>query len=98
MPSMIYKAKSVIIGRMKRKDMAEEYPCFISIFMNGNDPHKSGAVPDKTLHFDEIHKVMISRLDVKYLPLGNDIVINDLEEIEVKVEGPHISLTGKQSK
>jgi hypothetical protein len=93
---MIHKAKSIIIGRMKRKGLSEDYPCFISIFMNGNDPHKCGDVPAKTLDFDEVHKVIITNLDVNYLPMGNDLVINDLEEINVEVKGPHIYLTGKQ--
>jgi hypothetical protein len=96
---MKYKTKSLIIGRMKRKnDSDEEYPCFIGLFYKINDPHKSGQAPDQRLQYEQVHKIMIHGLDIKYLPMGNDLVINDLEEIDVTVEGPHITLTGKQKK
>ncbi|MEM4267989.1 MAG: hypothetical protein QXK37_04110 [Candidatus Woesearchaeota archaeon] len=96
---MIYKTKSVVIGRMKRKSKDDtEYPCFISLFYAVNDPHKSGLAPDKILQYEKVHKVVIEGLVVNYLPLGNDIVINELEEIDVMVNGPHIFLRGKQNK
>ena len=42
--------------------------------------------------------MIIQGLDVNYLLPGNDIVINDLEEIEVKEQGDHIYVKGKQKK
>jgi len=93
---MIYQTKSAIIGRMKRKGQDDDYPCFVSLFSNVNDPHKCGKAPDKTLHYQEVHKVVIRGLEVVYLPFGNDLVINNLSEISIDVEGSHIFVTGKQ--
>jgi len=92
-----YDTKSVVIGRKKRPNKEDtEYPCFLNLF-NINDPHKSGQVPEKMLDFEKIHKVTINGLDVNYLLPGNDLVINDLEFIEVEVQGPHVIITGQQS-
>ncbi len=94
---MKYEAKSVLIGRKKRVgENLDVRPCFISLFDN-NNPHKSGDVPKDIVEYPEIHKVMIRGLDVNYLLPGNDLVINDLEFIEVEVDGPHITVTGKQN-
>ena len=94
---MKYEAKSIIIGRMKRKNDDEEYPCFVHLF-SMNDPHKSGQVPDKMLDFEEVHKIIITGFDVNYLLEGNDIVINDLDYFELKQDGPHLYVSGKQKK
>ncbi len=91
-----YKTKSIIIGRKKgNKDNPDVRPCFISLF-DVNNPHKKAVVPFEVLDFESVHKVVIEGLNVNYLLPGNDLVINDLEFIEIKVEGPHIFLTGKQ--
>jgi hypothetical protein len=92
---MRYKTSSAMIGRAKRKDKESDYPTFIHLF-NVNDPHKTGKVPEEMLDFQETHKVMIKGLNVIYLPLGNDILINDLEYIDIETQGPHILLSGKQ--
>lgn len=93
-----YSTKSVIIGRKKgTSDDPDVRPCFISLF-DANDPHKKGIVPFEILEFEKVHKVEIDGLDVNYLLPGNDIVINDLEFIEVKIDGPHVSVNGKQGK
>jgi hypothetical protein len=93
---MKYETKAVIIGRMKRKNKDEEYPCFVHLF-DMNNPHKSGKVPQKMLDFDQIHKVIIEGLKINYLLEGNDLIVNNLEEIEINQEGPHLTITGKQS-
>ena len=93
-----YKAKSAIVGRKKRPSKDTElYPCFVHLF-SINEPHKSGEVPEKMLEFEEVHKVVITGLDVQYLLPGNDIVINDLEYLELQADGPHIFLKGRQKK
>lgn len=93
---MKYETKSIIIGRMKRVNQDEDYPCFVHLF-EMNDPHKSGKVPKKMLDFDQIHKVILKRLNVNYLLEGNDIVINNLEEVDVDQDGPHLIISGKQN-
>lgn len=91
-----YQAKSILIGRKKSyKDNPDVRPCFINMFKQ-NNPHKSGEVPFEVLEFEMIHKVIIKGLDINYLLPGNDLVINDLEEVLIGREGPHITITGKQ--
>jgi hypothetical protein len=95
---MKYKTKSVIVGRKKReKEEDISYPCFVSFF-SVNNPHTSGKVPDKILEFKKTHKVIITGLDINYLLGGNDLVINDLTEINLKHDNGHVHLTGKQKK
>ncbi len=91
-----YKTKSMIIGRMKRKDPDDEfYPCFVSFF-DINDPHKSGKVPKEQVEFQKTHKIVIKNLDINYLLAGNDLVINDLESVEIDDQSPHLFISGKQ--
>lgn len=93
---MKYPTKSVIIGRKKRENKEDEdYPCFVHLFDIKN-PHTSGKVPREMLDFPHIHKVIIKGLDVNYLLMGNDIVINDLQEIEIEVREGHVYITGTQ--
>ncbi len=93
---MEYETKSVIIGRKKREhDTDEAYPCFISMFDIRN-PHTTGEVPKQTIDIPLAHKVIITGLDVNYLVEGNDIVINDLEKIDIRVEEGHIYIKGVQ--
>jgi hypothetical protein len=95
---MQYRTKSVVIGRMKRKNKDDStYPCFIHLF-SINDPQKTAEVPDKMLDYADIDEVRISGLDVNYLLAGNDLVINDLESIDVNVTGSTISVKGKQKR
>ncbi len=97
---MKYKTRSIIVGRKKgvRAPSGEELLCFISFFRDINNPHKSTRVPDKIIEFEEIDRVAIKNLDINYLLPGNDIVINDLEEVEVKESGDNLVVTGKQTK
>lgn len=93
---MIYKTKSIIIGRKKRKTKDEiERPCFIALF-DINDPHKSTKVPKEILDYEKVDGVDINKLDIKYMLSGNDIVINNLKHIDVKLKGKTIFLKGKQ--
>jgi hypothetical protein len=95
---MQYRTKSVVIGRMKRKNKDDSsYPCFIHLF-SINDPQKTGEVPDKMLDYNDIDQIVISGLDVNYLLAGNDLVINDIDFIDVNVSGSTISVKGKHKK
>jgi hypothetical protein len=97
---MKYVAKSLIIGRKKRKEGQEHSPCFIALF-NTNKPHREGKVPDKILDFDEVRKVDVKGLDFEYQLEGSDIIIQDLTELSIddKNEGDCkvISIRGKQN-
>ena len=92
-----YETKSVIIGRKKGEKGADTQPCFIALF-DVNNPHKKNIVPKEIVDFPEVHKMTIKGLDINYLLPGNDLVINDLISIEVRKDGPHIYLNGKQEK
>lgn len=95
---MEYKAKSAIIGRMKRKNKDDDvYPCFVSLF-DINDPHKTAEVPTKKLEYEDMHKIVIKNVNINYLLAGNDLVINDLESIEIVDEQPHLYVKGYQKK
>ncbi|MFH1971953.1 MAG: hypothetical protein ABIJ18_00575 [archaeon] len=93
---MIYKTKSVLIGRKKRQDKEDfnHRPCYISLF-DKNNPHLCKDGPKQTIEFDKKHKVVIEGLNIHYLLPGNDLVINDLKELEVNEEGEIVKVTGK---
>ena len=91
---MRYQAQSILIGR--KKSTEKDYnlrPCFISLF-DDNNPHLSTEGPKEVLEFDAVHKVIIQGLKVNYLLPGNDLVINNLKEVEVEKNGPHITVKG----
>jgi len=93
---MKYKAKSILIARKSRKNKEDldHRPCFISLFEE-NEPHKNPKGPREVIEFDRKHRVEIEGLNVHYLLPGNDIVINNLEEIEVVEEGDNLKITGQ---
>ena len=92
------KAKSIIIGRKKRETKDDiERPCFIALF-DINDPHKSTKVPKEILDYEKVARVDINGLDIKYMLSGNDIVINNLMYVDVRLKGKIIFLKGKQKK
>ncbi len=97
---MKYNAKSIIIGRKKRKEGQEYSPCFIALF-NTNKPHRDGKVPDKILDFDEVRKVDVKGLDFEYQLEGSDIIIQDLVELSIddknEMDCKVISIRGKQN-
>lgn len=94
---MRYNTKSIIVGRKKGEKGADTKPCFIALF-DVNDPHKKNVVPKEIIEYDKVHKIILKDFEVNYLLPGNDLVINNLEFIKIKKEGPHITIEGKQSK
>ncbi len=98
-----YNAKSVLIGRKKRdekqkKEDADDRPCFISLF-DENDPHTKGLVPKKILEY-VAHRVIIKDASkVSYLLAGNDILMNNLEEVRIDfLEHGHVIVRVRQQK
>lgn len=97
METLKHKTKSVLIARKKRVNENDiNRPCFVSLFEK-NDPHLNTEGPTKVIEFDQKHKVLIKGLDVHYLLPGNDIVINNLEEVDVIEDGEIVHVTGRQS-
>ena len=98
-----YNVKSILIGRKKRDEEAKKKddtsrPCFVSLF-DENNPHTKGLAPKKIIDFTA-HRVIIKGAnELSYLLAGNDILLNDLEEIDVAFEEHgHVIITAKQKK
>lgn len=89
---MIYKTKSVVISRGKRK--LDNYPALISLF-SVNDPHLKNQVPDKVVEQDLIEKVKIKGKEVDFFMRGADVVVNNLKSIDVQKKGPELIITVK---
>ncbi len=88
-------AKSVLVSR---KDGAsnDEFKTAIVKTFDVNNPHKTQEFPKAVYEFSNAEKVRIRRMNVSYYLEGNDIVINDLEEIMVVREGSKITIKGYQ--
>jgi len=92
-----FKAKSVIISRKPGKDKEGLKRAFIGLFKE-NNPHLKGRAPFEVLDIPDIEKVRIRELrNISYYLMGNDIVINNLEEVIISKEDNILTLTGKQS-
>ena len=87
-----FKTKSVVIARKKIK--GEEYQCLVNLF-DLNDPHLTPKAPKYCLDFD-CDTVLVKGLDFKYMPLGNDIIINDLKNISIRQDKNTLIITGTQ--
>ena len=92
-----FETKSAIIGKKGSRDEQESYPIFVNLF-DENDPHKNPkTMPKRFLEYTGIHKIMIKGLDVEYLLIGKDIVINNLKKIRISVdEVGHLIIDGNQ--
>ncbi len=92
-----YKAKSVVVSRKPSHKNEDHWHAFIGFF-DENNPHLKGKVPREVLEIRNVEKVRIRELrNVSYYLLGNDIVINNLEEVAIKQEEGVVTLTGKQN-
>lgn len=93
-----FKAKSVVVSRKPGKTDDGFKTAFIGLF-HDNNPHLTGKIPFEVIELKEIEKVRIRELrNVSYYLMGNDIVINNLEEVAIKqTEENIITITGKQN-
>lgn len=93
---MKYAAKSVVVSRKPSHKNEDSWYAFIGLF-DENNPHLKGKAPFKVIEIPNVEKVRIRELrNISFYLLGNDIVINNLEELELKKEGNILTLTGKQ--
>jgi hypothetical protein len=90
-----FATKSALIGRLPRQDGDKFKTAVIRLF-NVNNPHKTTEFPVKTFEFTDTEKVRVRRLNVSYYLEGNDLVINDLEEINITKDGHMIVIRGYQ--
>lgn len=92
-----YKVKSVVISRKPSHTDEDSWYAFIGLF-NENNPHLKGKAPFEVVEVPNVEKVRIRDLrNISYYLLGSDLVINNLENIEIRKEGKVLTLTGKQS-
>ena len=87
--------KSALVGRLPRKEGNKFKTAVIRLF-DVNNPHKTTEFPTKTYEFSNIEKIRIRRLNTSYYLEGNDIVINDLEELYITKENSKIVIKGYQ--
>ncbi|MBW2990600.1 hypothetical protein KY348_02750 [Candidatus Woesearchaeota archaeon] len=88
--------KSILIGRLSFDKKSDEYKTAIIRLFEVNNPHKKNVFPTKIYKFTNIEKVRIRRLNVSYYLEGNDIVVNDLEELYIIREGSKLTLKAHQ--
>lgn len=92
-----FKAKSITVSRKPGKDKDTFKSAFIGLF-NDNNPHLKAKAPFEVIELKEVEKVRFHDLrNISFYLLGNDIVINNLEEISIKQEGNIVTLLGKQN-
>ena len=76
---------SVILSRKKRPvDSDDDWMIAVIKIFDVNNPHKTAELPVKTLEFRNIEKFRIRNLNVSYYLEGNDIIINDIEELYIR--------------
>ncbi|HIG93893.1 TPA: hypothetical protein HA234_06880 [Candidatus Woesearchaeota archaeon] len=92
-----FKVKSVVVSRKPGKDKNGLWSTFIGLF-DENNPHLKAKVPVEVVELKDTEKVRIRDLrNISYYLMGNDIVINNLEEVSIKKDGIIVTLTGKQN-
>jgi len=89
------ETKSVLVGRLPRKE-GDKFKTAVVRLFNVNNPHKTTEFPTKTYEFSNTEKIRIRRLNVSYYLEGNDMVINDLEEIYILREDNKLVIKGYQ--
>ncbi len=101
MPPLPYhktlKAKSITVSRKPGKDKDTFKSAFIGLF-NDNNPHLKAKAPFQVIELKEVEKVRFRDLrNISFYLLGNDIVINNLEEVTITQENNVVTLSGKQN-
>ena len=92
-----FNVKSIVISRKPGKNPDGLKTAFIGLF-DENNPHLKGRAPFEVLEIHEIEKVRLRDLrNISYYLLGNDIVINNLEEVSLEKEGDVLTVRGKQN-
>lgn len=87
--------KSALIGRMPRKE-GDKFKTAVVRLFKVNNPHKTTEFPFKTFEFSNTEKIRVRRLNISYYLEGNDLVINDLEEIYILREDSKLIIKGYQ--
>jgi hypothetical protein len=89
------KTTCVIVSRKPAVDKNLFKMAVVGLY-NINNPHKQNKFPETVYEFSNIEKVRIKGLNLSYYLEGNDLVINDLEELMIIREGTFLVLKGYQ--
>ncbi|MFC1752749.1 hypothetical protein ACFL96_05070 [Thermoproteota archaeon] len=89
--------RCVMIGRLPRGE-GDQFKTAAFRFYDKNDGHKTDEFPKKTLEYPNIEKIRIRRMNVYYYLEGNDIIVNDLEEVRIIKKGNMILVRGYQGR
>ena len=79
----VLKCKSILVSRSSTP-LKDEYRTLIIKSFKVNNPHKTQEFPLQTYEFSNTEKIRLRNLNVSYYLEGNDIVINDLEEVTLE--------------
>ncbi|MBT3298649.1 hypothetical protein HN385_06990 [archaeon] len=93
-----FETKSVVVSRKPGKDKDGLWTAVLALF-DENNPHLKAKVPFKTVEYEDIIKVRLRDLtNVSFYLMGNDLVINNLVHLCVKLDENTrvITLTGEQ--
>ena len=85
----MHKAKSLIIGRKKTGD--DSYSVLVNLFAV-DDPHLSTDSPVSSFEYHDKALVVEKSNQFKFLPAGNDIVINSIEGVDISENDECVSL------
>lgn len=93
-----YETKSVVLSRKPGKDRDGLWTAVVAMFET-NNPHLKAKVPFKTVEFEDTVKIRLRDLaNISFYLMGNDLVINNLINIELKFDenARILTLTGEQ--
>ncbi len=91
-----YNVKSITISKKAGGSEDKYRIAFIGLF-DENNPHLIARAPFKVLEIDDIEKVRLHDLrNVSFYLVGNDIIINNLEKLNVETSSGVVTLSGKQ--
>lgn len=92
-----FKVKSITVSRKPSETEEETWSAFIGLFKE-NNPHLKGRAPFEVIEIPSVDKVRIRELrNISYYLMGNDLIINNLEEVTIGKESSVVTITGRQS-
>lgn len=82
---MEIKAKSVVFGRMPRKEGDEFKTAFFKIYSKCNpmSPEVMGDFPEDEIEFQNIESIILKDDFIEYYLEGNDIVLDNISSITI---------------
>jgi hypothetical protein len=90
------QTKSVLVSQLDDDKSDNQYKTAVLRLFDVNNPHMKDVFPTSVYKFSNTEKVRIRRLNVSYYLEGEDIVVNDLEELYITHEGHKLILRGYQ--